>query len=103
MVGQLHLSQELGRRFQRAYSKQDIRHNVNTSGLVQLPWGFSFSTILIGRSGVPLMRVIGVDQQGDGNDDKTAQSSTAVWCHAMTPAAPIVTAGQPLFAPSSAR
>ncbi len=54
---------------ERAYSKQDVRSNFNTSGIVQLPWGLQFSAIIIARTGVPYTRVIGFDTQGDANDD----------------------------------
>ncbi|HBY62950.1 MAG TPA: hypothetical protein DEH78_24265 [Solibacterales bacterium] len=54
---------------QRAASKQDIRHNWNANGTVDLGWGFTFSGILLSRSGLPFTRVIGFDTQNDGNDD----------------------------------
>ena len=54
---------------QRAYSKQDIRHNFNASHTFDLGWGVTFSGITVARSGVPYTRVIGFDTQGDGNDD----------------------------------
>lgn len=56
-------------KLERAYSKQDIRHNFNANGLVQLPFGVTFSGILVARSGVPYTAVGGTDRQNDGNDD----------------------------------
>ncbi len=51
-------------------SKQDIRHNFNASGVVDLGWGLTLSGILITRSGLPYTaRIIdGDDFQNDGND-----------------------------------
>ncbi len=54
---------------ERAYSKQDVRHNFNMSGLVDLGYGFTMSGVLITRSGFPYTAVIGFDTQNDGNDD----------------------------------
>jgi len=54
---------------QRAYSKQDIRHNLNASTTVDLGGGVTLSGIMLGRSGLPFTRVIGFDTQNDGNDD----------------------------------
>ncbi len=54
---------------QRAYSKQDIRHNMNASSTFDLGGGVTLSGILLGRSGLPFTRVIGFDTQNDGNDD----------------------------------
>jgi hypothetical protein len=54
---------------ERAYSKQDIRHNLKTNALVQLPLGFTISGILVTRSGLPYTAVRGTDSQNDGNDD----------------------------------
>jgi hypothetical protein len=54
---------------ERAYSKQDIRHNFNTNALVQLPFGLTFSGIMVTRSGVPWAAVRGTDSQNDANDD----------------------------------
>ncbi len=54
---------------ERGYSKQDVRHNLNISGLVDLGRGFSLSSVLITRSGFPYTAVIGFDTQNDGNDD----------------------------------
>ncbi len=53
----------------RGYSKQDVRHNLNISGLVDLGYGFTLSSVLITRSGFPYTPVIGFDTQSDGNDD----------------------------------
>lgn len=52
-----------------APSKQDVRHNFNVSGLVDLGRGFTASGIIITRSGFPFTPVIGTDQQNDSNDD----------------------------------
>lgn len=52
-----------------APSKQDVRHNLNLSGLVDLGYGFTLSGIIITRSGFPYTAVIGSDQQNDSNDD----------------------------------
>jgi len=52
-----------------APSKQDIRHNLNLNGLVDLGQGFTLSGIIITRSGIPFQPVIGSDQQNDQNDD----------------------------------
>jgi hypothetical protein len=54
---------------ERAYSKQDIRHNFNTNLLVSLPWNVTLAGIMIARSGVPYTRVTGSDTQNDANDD----------------------------------
>lgn len=53
----------------RGYSKQDVRHNMNLSGLVDLGAGFTLSGVLLARSGFPYTPVIGFDTQNDGNDD----------------------------------
>ncbi|MEP7274090.1 MAG: hypothetical protein ABI882_21510, partial [Acidobacteriota bacterium] len=50
-------------------SKQDIRHNFNLNGLVDLGAGFTVSAIVITRSWFPLTPVIGDDIQNDGNTD----------------------------------
>lgn len=52
---------------QRGYSKQDIRHNAVISGVVALPWGVTFSSILQARSGLPYTAIVGADLQRDGN------------------------------------
>lgn len=51
-------------------SKQDVRHNFNVSGVIDLGWGFTLSGIAIARSGFPYTpRIIdGEDYQNDGND-----------------------------------
>jgi hypothetical protein len=50
-------------------SKQDVRHNFNINGVVDLGAGFTVSAILITRSGFPYTPVVGDDIQGDGNTD----------------------------------
>lgn len=50
-------------------SKQDVRHNFNVSGLVDLGAGFTVSAIIITRSGFPYTPVVGDDIQGDNNTD----------------------------------
>jgi len=136
------------------YSKQDVRHNVNVSGVVDLTRGWTVGAIVIARSGFPYTAVIGSDQQGDANDDNDRaiingrvsdrhafrqpnffnldlrlMKSLSVGRERVdltlevfnatratnkhfgndsisvygTPAAPVATAGQPLFAPSTAR
>jgi len=54
---------------ERAYSKQDVRHNFNLNGLAELPGRFTFGAILITHSAFPYTPVIGSDAQNDGNDD----------------------------------
>ncbi len=51
-------------------SKQDVRHNFNVSGVVDLGYGFTFSGIAITRSGFPYTPrpIDGEDYQNDGND-----------------------------------
>ena len=51
-------------------SKQDVRHNFNFSGVVDLGYGFTLSGIALTRSGFPYTpRIIdGEDYQNDGND-----------------------------------
>ncbi len=51
-------------------SKQDVRHNLNVSGLYDLGRGFSISTIFVARSGFPFSALItdGEDFSGDLND-----------------------------------
>lgn len=51
------------------YSKQDIRHNLNVSGLVDLGYGFTLSGIVITRTGFPFTAIMGDDFNGDGNSD----------------------------------
>jgi hypothetical protein len=50
-------------------SKQDVRHNFNLNGVVDLGMGFTLGAILITRSGFPYTAVVGDDIQGDGNTD----------------------------------
>lgn len=50
-------------------SKQDVRHNFNLNGVVDLGAGFTLSAILITRSGFPYTAVVGDDIQNDGNTD----------------------------------
>lgn len=50
-------------------SKQDIRHNFNFNSVADLGRGFTISTILFARSGLPYTAVAGDDIQGDGNAD----------------------------------
>jgi len=54
---------------ENTYSKQDIRNALSLNGLVDVGHGFTFSAIVITRSGVPFTPVIGSDQQNDTNDD----------------------------------
>lgn len=51
-------------------SKQDVRHNLNLSGLVDLGYGFTVSGIIITRSGFPYTALIedGTDTNNDLND-----------------------------------
>ncbi len=59
-------------KLERGPSKQDIRHNFNLSGLMDLPYGFIVSAILIARSGLPYTPIIGDDVNNDGNDNDRA-------------------------------
>jgi hypothetical protein len=52
-----------------AYSKNDVRHNVNFSGLADIPWGFTAGAILFTRTGMPYTPIIGFDTQNDANDE----------------------------------
>lgn len=52
-----------------AYSKQDVRHNLNISGIFDLGKGFTLSSIMMTRSGFPYTAVFGDDYNGDGNAD----------------------------------
>jgi hypothetical protein len=136
------------------YSKQDVRHNVNVSAIVDLRGGWTAGAILIARTGMPYTAVVGSDQQNDANDDNdraiindrvsernafrqptffnldlrlmkalsvgrdridlivdvfnaTRASNKHFGNDAIsvfgTTASPVATAGQPLFAPSTAR
>lgn len=51
-------------------SKQDVRHNLNLSGLVDLGYGFTLSGIVVTRSGFPYTAMIedGSDTNNDLND-----------------------------------
>lgn len=51
------------------YSKQDVRHNLNVSGVFDLGYGFTLSNILITRSGFPYTALMGDDFNNDGNED----------------------------------
>jgi hypothetical protein len=53
---------------ERAYSKQDVRHNLSFTGLTELPGGFTFSAIVLTHSAFPYSAIIGADTQNDGND-----------------------------------
>jgi hypothetical protein len=50
-------------------SKNDVRHTLRLSGILDLPYGFSLSAITLTRSAAPFTPVIGFDTQNDGNDD----------------------------------
>ena len=50
-------------------SKNDIRHNLRLSGILDLPHGFTISAITLNRSAAPFTPTIGFDTQNDGNDD----------------------------------
>ncbi len=51
-------------------SKQDVRHNLNVSGLVDVGYGFTVSAIIVTRSGFPYTALVedGTDTNGDLND-----------------------------------
>lgn len=51
-------------------SKQDVRHNLNISGLYDLGRGFTISGIIVTRSGFPYTAIVedGTDTNGDAND-----------------------------------
>ncbi|MBI3491248.1 MAG: TonB-dependent receptor, partial [Acidobacteria bacterium] len=51
------------------WSKQDVRHSVNASGVLNLPGSWTLGAILMARLGMPYTAVIGFDTQNDGNDD----------------------------------
>lgn len=59
-------------RAERGPSKQDIRHNFNVSGLIDLPYGFIVSGIITTRSGLPFTPIFGDDINNDGNDNDRA-------------------------------
>lgn len=50
-----------------SYAKNDIRHNGNLNALYDLGHGFTVSTLLFARTGLPVKPVTGVDVQNDGN------------------------------------
>jgi len=50
-------------------AKNDIRHNLRISGILDLPHGFAVSAIALTRSAAPFTPTIGFDTQNDGNDD----------------------------------
>lgn len=50
-------------------SKNDIRHNLRLSGILDLPHGFTISAITLNRSAAPFTPLIGFDTQNDSNDD----------------------------------
>ena len=52
-----------------AYSKNDIRHNVNVNAIADLPGGFTAGTILFARTGLPYTPTIGFDAQNDANEE----------------------------------
>jgi hypothetical protein len=138
-----------------AYSKNDVRHNVNFNTLAEIPGGFTAGAILFARTGTPYTPIVGFDTQGDANDenDRAIINGHVVGRNSFrqpaffnldvrltkgfgfgdgrnieliaeafnvtraknlnfgpdgvspfgTPAQPVATAGQPLFAPSTAR
>lgn len=51
-------------------SKQDVRHNLNLSGLYDFGYGFTLSGIIVTRSGFPYTALVedGTDTNGDAND-----------------------------------
>jgi len=54
---------------ENTFSKQDMRHTLSLSGLVDLGRGFTVSGIVLTHAGIPFTPVIGSDQQNDTNDD----------------------------------
>ncbi len=50
-----------------AYSKSDLRHSGNFNALYDLGRGFTISTLLFARTGLPVKPVVGSDSQNDGN------------------------------------
>jgi hypothetical protein len=138
-----------------AYSKNDVRHNVNFNAIADVPGGFTAGAILFARTGTPYTPIVGFDTQGDANDenDRAIIDGHVVGRNSFrqpaffdldvrlmksfrlgggrrveligeafnvtraqnlnfgpdavsvfgTPAQPVATAGQPLFAPSTAR
>lgn len=51
------------------YSKQDVRHNFNVSGVFDIGKGLTLSAIVLTRSGFPYTAVFGDDFNGDNNGD----------------------------------
>lgn len=51
------------------FSKQDVRHNFNVSGVFDLGRGFTVSSIVIARSGFPYTAILDDDFNGDTNED----------------------------------
>ena len=49
----------------------DIRDQFKMGGVVQLPWGFLFSSTVIAHSGVPFPLYVNVDVNGDGAANST--------------------------------
>jgi hypothetical protein len=138
-----------------AYSKNDVRHNVNFNAVAEMPSGFTAGAILFARTGTPYTAIVGFDTQNDANDenDRAIVNGQVVGRNSYrqpsffdldlrllkgfrfgdnreialiaevfnvtraanlnfgvdgvgpfgTPAQPVATAGQPLFAPSTAR
>jgi hypothetical protein len=60
-----------------SYSKQDVRHSGNLQVLYDLPYGFTWSTLLTAHTGLPYTAVVGSDTQNDGNtvNDRTIVNS----------------------------
>ena len=52
-----------------AYSKNDVRHNVNFNALADIPGGLTAGAIVFARTGVPYTPIIGFDTQNDANDE----------------------------------
>ena len=50
-----------------SFAKNDIRHSGNLNVLYDLGRGFTLSTLVFARTGVPVKPVIGADTQNDGN------------------------------------
>ena len=50
-----------------SYAKSDVRHNGNMNLLYDLGHGFTLSTLLFARTGIPVRPIMGVDTQNDGN------------------------------------
>jgi hypothetical protein len=53
----------------RAYAKNDLRHNFNTNVLFNAGHGFTLSSLILTHSGAPGRYVIGSDLNNDGNKD----------------------------------